>query len=67
MLKTEIVKDMKAFNEGSSFITKEGLARYMGYKSYDPIKQIVVGIEAYKGKLYFIPDIAEAIKSKCEQ
>lgn len=61
MIKSEIVKDMKSFMKGASFITRLDLARYMGYGSPKSVDRYIRGLEKVGGA-YFIPEVAENIQ-----
>ncbi len=65
MNKQELVKDLKNY-AGSSFLTRQNFAKYMGIKNPQNIDKYLRGLERVDGKYYFIPDIAEALKARCE-
>lgn len=58
MTKSEIVKDMKSFT-GSAFINRADFARYLGMNPKNADRYLN-GLEKI-GRLYFIPDVAEAL------
>lgn len=69
MDKQTVIKDMKAFVGGSSFITAPAIARYF-HKDVKWGYRFVNGLEklpAEKGTLYFIPDVAaKLMEVKCQ-
>ncbi len=64
MNKSELVRDMKSYC-GSAFITKQKLAAYMGIKDPHGVSRYLYDLERIDGKYYFIPDVAEVLKSRC--
>lgn len=60
MNKADLIKDIRG-STGSGFITRIGLARYMGASSPKSVDRYLVDLERVDGKYYFIPDVAESI------
>lgn len=60
MTKNDLVRAMTA-SAGGYFITKTQLARFMGVKSPDTVRQYVEGLQVTNLKYYFIPDVADQI------
>lgn len=58
MEKRELVRDMKSYCDGGSFITKSKLAGYMGIKDARNVNAYLRGLERVRGKYYFIADVA---------
>ena len=62
MTKQDIVRDMKAFNGGSSFINVSDFCRYMGLGSREKAKaKYLAGLERIDGAGYFIPDVSQRV------
>lgn len=59
MTKTELARSMEAY-VGGSFITRDELAKYMGYKAPKTVSKYLVGLEQI-GKRYFVPDVADVL------
>ena len=57
MTKTELTKSMQAYT-GSSFITRNQLAGFMGYKNPSSVVKHLYGLERIDKK-YFIPDVVD--------
>lgn len=64
MDKQTLIRDMKQACK-SSFITRNGLAQYMGIKNPQNVDQYLYGLERVNGKYYFIPDVAQVLKARC--
>lgn len=64
MDKQTLIRDMKQTCK-SSFITRKGLAEYMGIKDPKNIDKYLFGLERVNGKYYFIPDVAGVLKERC--
>lgn len=60
MTKGELIEDMKRAT-GSAFITRKGLAQYMGKKDPHGVEHILFKLERVDKRYYFIPDVAEAL------
>lgn len=61
MTKKELVADMKKSVNGSSFIIKSDLMKYLGVGSHHTIEKYVNDLERINGRYYFIPDVAESM------
>jgi len=65
--KRTVISEMKAFNNGSSYITNGKLAKHLG-KSKEYTAALVRGLDKLpgdkNGSKYFIPDVAERIMDK---
>lgn len=66
MEKRTVISEMKAFNNGSSYITLGKLAKHLG-KSKEYTANLVSGLDKLPGEVngskYFIPDVADRIMS----
>lgn len=63
MTKQDLIKDMKQFVNGSSFMTQAQVVRYMR-RSKNTIKDLLRGIDYHpsgRDHKYFIPDVAQRI------
>lgn len=58
MTKSELVKAM-ATSAGGYFITRPKLAKFIGARRSETVRQYVDDLPALKEKYYFIPDVAE--------
>ena len=58
MTKSELVKEMVQ-QEGGYFITKTRLARFIGAKRSETVRQYVENLQVLNKKYYFIPEVAE--------
>lgn len=63
MDKRELINDMRRYC-GGSFITRQKLAAYMGYKDPHCVDELLYGLERVK-QCYFVNDVAESLKSRC--
>lgn len=62
MTARDIERDMRASVSGAGFISKGELARYLGQKNPDRVKEYLQ--DAFRlpnTKKYFIPDVAQSI------
>lgn len=64
MNRQELIKEFKTLN-GSLFITRNELAGVMGYKDAHCVDKYLSGLERVEKK-YFIPDVVESIKRRCD-
>ena len=64
MEKQTVIREMKGFVRGSSYITIDALAKHLG-KSKDYTRNLVRGLDRLpgevKGTKYFIPDVADRL------
>lgn len=64
MTKQELIRDMTSYVNGSPFISKTRLARFMG-KDKDFCNRYIRGLDKLpgevKGTKYYIPDVAQRI------
>ena len=58
MTKSELVKAMTA-SAGGYFITRPKLAKFIGAKRSETVRQYVDGLQVLNKRYYFIPDVAE--------
>ena len=58
MTKNDLVKRMTAAT-GGYFITKTQLARFIGAKRSETVRQYVDGLPVLNNRYYFIPEVAE--------
>lgn len=66
MTKTELAKAITRANNGSPLIKLSKIAEIVGDKNTQRVKRTyLVGLETI-GKLYFVPEVAEALKSKAK-
>lgn len=62
MVKSDLVKDMKTYTHGASFISVTELTRYLGQRNNTRVKNTYLGeLQPVAGKKYFIPEVAERI------
>ncbi|MCB6992401.1 hypothetical protein LI177_02740 [bacterium 210820-DFI.6.37] len=70
MEKQEVIREMKAFVGGSSYITANALARHLG-KSKGFTKKLITGLDKIpgdaRGTKYFIPEVAQRIMEEKRQ
>lgn len=64
MNRSDLIRDMKSYC-GGSFITRQKLAQYIGMKDPHGVDRFLYGLERIDGRHYFIPDVAEVLKSRC--
>lgn len=64
MDKKEMVQSFRK-ETGSLFITRIELAGVMGYKDAHCVDKYLSGLERVEKK-YFIPDVVESIKRRCD-
>lgn len=62
MKRSDLVADLRRFVGGGGFITRQGLAEYLGYSDPHGVDAFLHGLERVKGKLFFIGDVADALK-----
>lgn len=60
----KVEKEMRTFVGGASFITVQQLIKYLG-KSRNTTQRLIETVPAIEGRLYFIPDVAEALSHQC--
>ena len=66
MTKTELAKEITRANGGSPLIKLSKIAEIVGDKNTQRVKRTyLVGLETI-GKRYFVPEVAEALKSKAK-
>ena len=66
MTKTELAKAITRANNGSPLIKLSKIAEIVGDKNTQRVKRTyLVGLETI-GKLYFVSEVAEALKSKAK-
>lgn len=58
MTKEDLVKAMTA-SAGGYYITKTQLARFIGAKRSETVRQYVEGLAVLNKRYYFIPDVVE--------
>lgn len=58
MTKSDLVKTMTA-STGGYFITKTQLAKFIGAKRSETVRQYVEDLPVLNNKYYFIPEVAE--------
>ena len=58
MTKSDLVKTMTA-STGGYFITKAQLAKYIGAKRSETVRQYVEDLTVLNNRYYFIPEVAE--------
>lgn len=63
MEKQELIRQMKMSTK-TLFITRQELAEVMGYKDAHCVDKYLSGLERVEKK-YFIPDVVESIKRRC--
>lgn len=66
MTKTELIQDMKAFVDGSGWMTVTDLAKYLGYKDRTSARKYVKGIPRI-GYKFAIADVADNIMRGLER
>ena len=49
---------------GGGFITRAGLARFIGVKDAKHIDKYLTNLQRLGGKYYFIPDVAESLMER---
>ena len=59
MTKKELVADMKHAVNGSSFINRTDLMKYLGVGSHHTVEKYLHGLERLNNRYYFVPDVAE--------
>lgn len=66
MTKTELARELTRANGGSPLIKLSKIAEFVGDKNAQRVKRTyLVGLETI-GKCYFVPEVAEALKSKAK-
>lgn len=60
MTRSELIKDMKGITDGSGFMNKSQLAKYLGIDRHN-LKPYTDLCAPVVGKKYFIGDLADAI------
>ena len=66
MTKTELAKEITRANGGSPLIKLSKIAELVGDKNAQRVKRTYLdGLETI-GKCYFVPEVAEALKSKAK-
>ena len=66
MTKTELARELTRANGGSPLIKLSKIAEIVGDKNTQRVKRTyLVGLETI-GKCYFVPEVAEALKSKAK-
>lgn len=58
MTKSDLVKEMVR-QEGGYFITKTRLAKFIGAKRSETVRQYVEDLQVLNKRYYFIPEVAE--------
>lgn len=62
MVKSELVRDMKSYTGGASFISVTELTKYLGQSNQTRIKnRYLSGLKSVAGKKYYIPEVAEKV------
>lgn len=62
MVKSDLIRDMKSFTSGASFISVTELTKYLGQSNQTRIKnRYLSGLQPVAGKKYFIPEVAEKV------
>jgi len=65
MVKSDLVRDMKLFTHGASFISVTELTKYLGQRNQTRVKGIYLEeLKPAAGKKYFIPEVAEQIMAR---
>lgn len=62
MKRSDLVADLRRYCGGGGFITRQGLAAYLGYADPHRVDYLLSGLGRVNNKLYFIGDIADALK-----
>lgn len=62
MKRSDLISDMKQYVGGGGFITRQGLANYLGIKDPHSIDRHLNGLERVNRKYYFIPDVVDALR-----
>lgn len=62
MVKSDLIRDMKSFTSGASFISVTELTKYLGQSNQTRIKnRYLSGLKPVAGKKYYIPEVAEKV------
>ena len=61
MTKQELIRSMVSSGDGSYFITKSDLVRFLGVSHSRYIDKYVDGLDRVGGKRFFVPDVAGRI------
>ena len=65
MVKSDLVRDMKSFTHGASFISVTELTKYLGQRNITRVKtKYLTELQPVAGKKYFIPEVAEKVMEK---
>lgn len=62
MKRSDLIADLRRFVGGGGFITRQGVANYLGYSDPHCVDNLLSGLERVRGKLYFINDVADALR-----
>lgn len=62
MKRADLIADLRRFVGGGGFITRQGVANYLGYADPHAVDPLLHGLERVKGRLYFLGDVADALK-----
>ena len=59
--KQKIANELKKYNGRAGVITKSQIARFLGTnKAGARVQRLVADLDAYDGRYYLVPDVAEA-------
>ena len=65
MVKSDLIRDMKSFTSGASFISVTELTKYLGQHNQTRVKSLYLGeLKPVAGKKYFIPEVADQIMAR---
>lgn len=60
MSRNELIRSMERYCNGASFISKQQLKDFMGYKSVNSVTPYLYGIKSINRR-YYIPDVVDRI------
>lgn len=64
MKRTDLIADLRRYVGGGGFITRQGLADYLGYSDPHSVDSLLQGLERVKGKLYYLGDVADVLRER---
>lgn len=61
MNKSQLIEQLQAHTGGVMFVTRAELTRFLGLSNPRSVQPYLEGLDAVRGKLYYVPDVASRL------